>query len=146
MLNADRIVPLLWQGSDPPLGPTVKACGVDVLVLCARERQHSAKHFPGVEVIYAPMDDGEHVPIDLAMRTAQLAATRHIAGKRVLICCLAGLNRSGLVSALTLWYRYGSSGAACVRRVQERRPDALCNPTFTRFLEQLPPRRRLSPQ
>lgn len=139
-MDANRIARRLWQGSHPPYGPTLRQNGVDTLVLCAIEHQDSPERYPGVKVIHAPMDDGAVVPITLAMRTAERVARELRANRRVMIACHAGLNRSGLVSALTLWLVTGASGAACVNRVQAARPEALCNPAFERFLRGLPSR------
>lgn len=56
------------------------------------------------------------------------------AGKRVLIRCQAGLNRSGLVMALVL-IRDGYSAADAIELIRSRRGGAaLCNSTFERWL------------
>jgi protein-tyrosine phosphatase len=56
------------------------------------------------------------------------------AGKRVLIRCQAGLNRSGLVMALVL-IREGYSPEDAVELIRATRGDiALCNNTFGRWL------------
>ena len=56
------------------------------------------------------------------------------AGKRVLIRCQAGLNRSGLVMALVL-IREGYSPASAIELIRARRGSAaLCNSTFERWL------------
>ena len=56
------------------------------------------------------------------------------AGKRVLIRCQAGLNRSGLVMALVL-IREGYSPEDAVELIRATRGDiALCNNTFVRWL------------
>lgn len=55
-------------------------------------------------------------------------------GKRVLIRCQAGWNRSGLVTALVL-LKEGYSPRKAIRMLRERRsPWALCNATFERWI------------
>jgi hypothetical protein len=55
-------------------------------------------------------------------------------GKRVLIRCQAGLNRSGLVLALTL-IKEGFSPEEAIELMREKRgPNAMCNPIFERWL------------
>lgn len=55
-------------------------------------------------------------------------------GKRVLVRCQAGWNRSGLVTALVLM-RDGFSAQEAISLLRERRsPYALCNVTFERWL------------
>lgn len=144
VFDASRITLRLWQGADPPQGSFLRRMNVDVLVLCAFERQHDAKHFPGLVVVHAPMDDGEVVPVDTAMEASRIAAQHHVKGERILVCCHQGLNRSGLVTALTLRRLTGASGRRCVEKVQAARPWALCNDVFKRYLEQLPAARRRS--
>ena len=56
------------------------------------------------------------------------------AGKKVLIRCQAGLNRSGLVMALVLM-RDGHSASDAIELIRSRRGDiALCNRTFEQWL------------
>jgi len=143
VIDADRIIPRLWQGSDPPRGTRLREAGVDVLVLCARENQHMVHEFPGVQVIHAPMDDDVHVPVEEAMAAAAAAARAYRRGKRVMVCCHMGWNRSGLVTALALWMLDGRmSGRAAVAHVQACRDSALSNRSFVAFLSSLAPRRR----
>ena len=55
-------------------------------------------------------------------------------GKKVLIRCQAGLNRSGIVMALVL-IRDGYSPAEAITLMREKRsPAVLCNQQFTRWL------------
>lgn len=144
VFDASRIAPRLWQGADPPQGTFLRRMNVDVLILCAEERQHDPSLFPGLIIVKAPMDDGEVVPVDTAMKAAKAAASLHRAGNRILVCCHAGLNRSGLVTALTLHRLTGASGKRCVEKVQAARPWALCNEVFRQYLERLPAGRRRS--
>jgi hypothetical protein len=67
-------------------------------------------------------------------RAAQWAWQRWKAGDRVLVRCQAGLNRSGLVTALVLM-REGYAPDEAIRLLRERRsPWALCNDEFVRWL------------
>lgn len=59
------------------------------------------------------------------------------AGGRVLTMCNAGRNRSGLLSALIVRELTGLPGAAAMAVVREHRPNAIANPHFERFLEEL---------
>jgi len=67
--------------------------------------------------------------------TAKFAHTEWQSGKRVLIRCQAGLNRSGLVTALVL-IREGFSPEEAISLIREKRsPDALFNRQFVEFLK-----------
>lgn len=60
------------------------------------------------------------------------------AGKKVLIRCQAGLNRSGLIVALVLISEgYDPKDAIDLIRAC-RSPHALCNADFVKYLERLP--------
>lgn len=66
---------------------------------------------------------------------AEWAFTRWQEGKRVLVRCAAGLNRSGLITALVLM-RAGHSADDAVSLIRERRSaDALFNHSFVQYLQ-----------
>ena len=74
--------------------------------------------------------------IDLARlrQAVEFGYNRWKAGDRVLIRCQAGLNRSGLVTALIL-IKDGLSAEAAINLIRENRgPDALFNSNFTNWL------------
>jgi len=123
----------LAQGSAPPPG---QSSGFDVIVLCAVEYQPAAKYFQGSTVVYAPIDDAiptkhELATVNVASKDAYRAYTH---GKRVLITCRMGLNRSGLVMGLVLMQLgYNSMDAiTLIRRARGGR--ALGNPHFREVL------------
>ena len=142
----------LWQGSFP--NGDLQTAGIDLLVLAAEELQpdENAKpgyykgtpddlFFPGVDVILAPNKDEAYFPVSRKM--IALMAAQHVAdavreGKNVLVTCAAGLNRSGLVTALALRELFGKPGEDAVARVRERRPGALTNEIFADFVIRCP--------
>jgi len=145
-LDVSKIAPNLWQGSNPPHGPLLRQAGFDVLVLCAYERQYPSSYFPGMQVLKVPLDDGHVVPKEQAKRAGAEVARLVRAGKKVLVVCNMGVNRSGLVTALALWHLTGLPGSHCLLQVQQNRRapsgmPALCNPVFADFLLFLPARK-----
>jgi hypothetical protein len=129
-VDATKIATRLYQGGAPPTGSAVRDAGFDVLVLCAREYQET--DFPGVELIFCPLVDG---PMTAEVwRTAVWAAYEVAkavrASKRVLVTCVQGRNRSGLVNALALRMLYEMPGAAAVLLVKTVRKNALTNDAF----------------
>lgn len=104
-LDANCVVGTLFQGSFPNPGPFVGQT-FDVLVLCAKELQPMAAAYPKVRVLYCPLDDSGKPMTREEMRrtakTAKLVRTALDLGQRCLVTCAMGLNRSGLVSALSL--------------------------------------------
>lgn len=132
-LDADEIVPGLWQGSLPPTGDLVFSAGFRKLVLCAREYQLPSDDFPGVHVVHAPNDDHHHKPLTREKLQIALDAAHEVAvsvreGSRVLVTCAAGLNRSGLVTALSLHLLFGWAGVQCIAMVRKRRPQSKVHP------------------
>ena len=141
-VESSEIIHNLWQGSQPRTGTRVRDAGFGLLVLCAEEYQPPASEFPGVVVIHAPNQDDSSQPpsrktLYKAAAAAQQAAQAMAEGKKVLCTCYAGINRSGLVTALILRQHLGCSGAEAVRMVQRRRMGALSNEQFVRVLGQL---------
>ena len=59
-------------------------------------------------------------------------------GRTVLVHCKRGRDRSSLLNALVVGAVCGMSGKEAVKYVRERRPNALGNPHFVKYLEQLP--------
>jgi len=140
-MNADRIVPRLWQGSAPK-----GRIPFDVIVLTAEEYQPPSHCFGQSEVVRAPNQDTESLSLGQirgAVRAAKTVADRWKHGKRIVVTCRQGRNRSGLVVALALHLIYGVDGKTAAQIVRERRrgADALTNEAFVGFLERVPGRR-----
>lgn len=152
-LDANEIAPGLWQGSLPVRGLVLKTSGFQTLVICAQELESAVEGYPGVRVHFAPNHDDGVTPFTpeaykVAYEAAELVVADIQAGRRVLVSCMAGLNRSGLVSALALHLLYGWPGARCVDHVRsKRRPRgshqrALSNDAFVEALYELRPRQQ----
>ena len=90
--------------------------------------------------------DGPELPataiLDELVRDVVTAVT---GGRRVLVACAGGRNRSGLVLGLALRELLACSGAEALCLVQSRREDALNNATFAQHLAALPPPPRRQP-
>jgi protein-tyrosine phosphatase len=134
----DEVVPGLFIGPKP--SPGRRRADVDVIVLAAMEYQPPAVLFPGVEVIYAPLDDDSSRAmtaneIATAIKAGRRVARRLRAGRRVLSTCAMGLNRSSLIAALAMSEIYGMSADEIIRRIRRARGMwALSNPNFERLL------------
>jgi len=136
--TADKIHDRLYQGGLPPGGDGLAKSGIDVLVLCAKEWQ-DASQYEGLTVICAPGDDDHRLHrlmrfIDSWKDAAHQVAEHVKAGRTVLVTCMQGLNRSGIVTAMALQEITGMHGEAIVEHVQSRRQDALCNSTFAQYI------------
>lgn len=137
-LDASLIVPNLAIGSVPPRGKLLRDYGVDVLVLAAKEAQPPSSDFPGVRVIHAPYADRFFEPLAPATKRRVVQVAKQVADalkekQNVLVTCLMGLNRSGLIAGLALRF-LGMSGPEAVDQIRLKRAGALSNPTFRRMV------------
>lgn len=138
-LGAHRIHRCLWQGSQPKRGNDLREKGFRALVLAAEEFQPHPNKFPGVRVHHAPLDDhleplsvGEWKKI---VSAANFASSQVRRGRKTLVTCHAGINRSGIITAMTLCMLTGCSGQEAVRQIKSRRPGALRNSSFVHHVE-----------
>jgi protein-tyrosine phosphatase len=108
----------LAQGSMPPQGVHLP---FDVIVLAAMEYQ---PELPGHEVLHVPLDDSGPPPTRHERRlirdNAHRIARRLRAGKRVLVTCRQGKNRSGVLAGLALVH-LGLPGPEAAERIQRLR-------------------------
>lgn len=136
--QANSVYKNLFIGPWPPFGDELANAGIDTLVLCAAENQ-DAESYHGLEVICAPGDDDTRPNrverfAGTWIQAAVDVAKRIRSGKKVLVTCIAGHNRSGFVTAVALHYLTGMSGENCVKLVQQRRMDALNNDAFVEYI------------
>lgn len=129
-LDASNISTRLWVGGAPPFDRDLPE--FDMLVLCAAELQPDRIAFHGT-VVRCPIPDAALSAHD-AMRVAvssRLVAEAISGGRRVLVTCHAGLNRSALVAALALAKLTTMSAAEIIRLIRtNRHPHALHNRHF----------------
>jgi len=120
--------PWLAQGSAPPAHVVIP---FDVIVLAAMEYQNP--ELPGYHVIRVPLDDSGPPPNALDRRrirhTAREIADRVRWRERVLVTCMQGRNRSGVLAGLAIRDLLGIPGAEAARRIRLAR-NGLSNPYF----------------
>lgn len=128
-LTADK---RLAQGSKPPIGVPLP---FDVVVLAAYEYQPV---MPGFHTqLHVPLDDDFEEPVSAIDRARIQSAARSVAnhvraGRRVLVTCHHGRNRSGVIAGLAL-VELGVPGREAFRRIRHLR-DGLTNPHFKRMV------------
>ena len=144
-----EILPGLWQGGTHPHeeydvgvpSHDARPIGTDEFDVVGTFYQYAQPVKWHVMEYRYPFNDGDMTDIDMGF-VMQIALHMHAewkAGKRVLSRCQAGWNRSGLLTALVL-IMDGYSAEAAIDLIRRRRSsDALCNPTFERFLREFTP-------
>jgi len=163
MIEANEITPRLFMGSVPPTGTEVAQSGFSLLVLCALPSEYRHVYssklklqtnpqdirslFPGVRVIVVSLDDNFITKPSKEEQLRAIQAASEVskavrAGQKVLVTCMQGRNRSGLVAALALRDLCGWSGSQAKARVRlKRKLDfgvALMNPIFVHILDRIP--------
>lgn len=135
-IDANEIIQGLYQGSAPPTGFSVNRAGFGALVLGAKEYQPRSSSFPGVVVHRAPLGDHRR-PLSRAEWQRIEKATHFVVsqlreGRPVLVTCVMGLNRSGLINACVVAILSGEDGASAVDLIRSQRHGALFNTSFAR--------------
>lgn len=137
MMDATRVIPNLFIGSAPYPADEALSRNFDHVVLAAREYQPESRLFGQVPVLRIPFDDNPFAYPSLdeqreICKTASQVAQWVSQGRRVLVTCLAGHNRSGLivVTALRKMYPEVSPGIAVDHLRSVRGPRALSNKKF----------------
>jgi Dual specificity phosphatase, catalytic domain len=122
---AGEIVPGVWQSGSPQPGEHWDAV-IDL--------DGSAPPLEGIALyVHWLIEDGPAPERAVLVALADLVNDLRRAGKRVLIHCAGGINRSGLLSAAALM-RDGMSATQAIETVRSRRPGALNNREFVRLL------------
>ena len=140
----DQILPRLFQGGtedDHVIGEAIPADHYrgerrfDLVVTLYADAQPAPW---GVEEIRFGFPDGglTESTIERVLRIALTAHERWSSGERVLIRCQAGVNRSGLVTALVLMLHGMAADEAIVLLRERRSQMVLNNSHFERFLRE----------
>ena len=124
-MDADRIAHNLYLGGAP------RTCGkFDAVVLAAYELQNIPLE---CLVLHAPLDDA--VPTQKEVKTALQAAKAvrllRRQGKKVLVTCAQGINRSALIVALSLMMD-GASASEAIHKIRSRRRGTMMPPLSNR--------------
>jgi hypothetical protein len=133
----------LWQGdrNDVEALATNHDKRINTIVLCAIEFQPDIRS-KRYEVLKHGFDDNPWMREseaqqvkDIADQASNRLARRVRNGRGVLSTCHAGLNRSGLVSALTMMKAEGMEPDEAIRLIRQARgPDALHNQCFINII------------
>jgi protein-tyrosine phosphatase len=137
---ASEIIPGLFQGRCPKTAADLRAYMVEKItasVGLSPGAAMDADFLPGELKMMWPIGDDSWLPSGSIIRAiAAMVSMLLDDGHKVLVCCDAGMNRSGLVVARTLIHR-GMPPERAVALIRERRdPAALSNAAFVKWLLQ----------
>jgi protein-tyrosine phosphatase len=107
---------------------------ITLVVNCSNRKDEEMEDI--VEYVHWPFADSV-VPDETLLIMHTMAIVRHIKARAgaALVQCNAGRNRSGLLSALVVMSLREMTGKQAVAWVRDRRPNALANPDFVKYLE-----------
>jgi dual specificity protein phosphatase-like protein len=138
----DEIIPNLWMGGmyySSSMIPCVPEDQFDVVISMAGKGGLGTRvTYPGVLVHSFFIDDGILGPgeLELVQEAVDLVMGHMVQGRKVLVRCQMGYNRSGLVVALVLRKLSHCTPAEIVDLIRERRSQwALCNEWFVKLIE-----------
>jgi len=107
---------------------------IDLVIFAAAESQ---PRFSNTSYLHVPMQDKAAMSkselkntIAMATKGADAVAEAILDGKHILCTCIAGWNRSGLVSALALKQLLNLPAKQIIGLIQDRRMGSLYNPLF----------------
>ena len=142
----NEVRPNLWMGG-MYYGPHMTACvpedQFDVVISMAGSSQAMRVNHPDVITHSFYIDDGKLGPMELDMvHEAKDLTLKYLdEGKKVLVRCQAGWNRSGLVVAMVLLHLGDHKGACCPRHAigyirKARGENALSNEWFVKYIHE----------
>ncbi|HSN87551.1 MAG TPA: dual specificity protein phosphatase [Thermoanaerobaculia bacterium] len=110
---------------------------ITVVIDLEGELDHGVPTIPNhILYIYFPIYDEDLPDTAKLLAVARMGASLVKSGHRVLSHCGMGFNRSALVAGLILM-DMGMSGPEVVSHLRSKRPGALFNEVFARYLEEL---------
>jgi hypothetical protein len=130
----------LWHGGCPVDFDWVRATGIDLVLDVADADAHPPDGATdGLLYLKCPLVDEGALPDQaLTLGLASLVAGLVRDGRRALVHCTFGRNRSGLMATLVVRELLGLSGAEALAHVRARRRNVANNETFEAWLESLP--------
>lgn len=133
----------IYQGGKKDIRSAIEYSDLDAIVFAAYEFQPKIRA-SRIIPIYAPLDDNfDPSPEDAkyTIKTANEAAEKVAKlvrqGKKVLVSCQAGWNRSGIITALSIKKLTNYKGNEIITLIKLNRRFALSNPAFQTFIRKI---------
>ena len=134
-----EVLPGLWWSGLPDDWVQVRSQVDAVIDLADPGPGPSAEELGELTYVKAPLEDGETLPDQVLLdHLTSLVVDLMRDGRRVLVHCTFGKNRSGLVMALVVREVLGCDGPTALARVREVRENAVNNDAFNDWVSALP--------
>ena len=134
-----EVLPGLWWSGLPDDWVEVREQVDAVIDLSDPGPGPSGEELGELTYVKAPLEDGESLPDQVLLdHLTSLVVELVRDGRRVLVHCTFGKNRSGLIMALVVREVLGCDGATALARVRAVRDNAVNNDLFAEWLSGLP--------
>jgi protein-tyrosine phosphatase len=134
-----EVLPGLWWSGLPDDWAVLRDEVDAVIDLADPGPGPSAEDLGELTYVKAPLEDGETLPEPVLLdHLVGLVVDLVRQGRRVLVHCTFGKNRSGLVMALVVREVLGCDGPTALARVREVRDNAVNNDAFSEWVSSLP--------
>lgn len=114
----------------------LRQLGVDVVVCLVRIPDPDLQGVDGLEYIHAPLSDAAVIDESQTLAIRDLVVRRIFDGHSVLVHCVEGKNRAGLVVSLVVAKLLGVPTSQALDIVRAARPGAVYNVNFERYLRE----------
>ena len=124
--NSREVHPGLWIGAYPTNKSEIKAAGFNLHLDVRGESPPPAGASCEIETFYLPLTDDPSKPLDQDVLARIKTAGKRIAayvrsGRKCLITCMGGFNRSALVAGFVMHELTGKTGDECAAIIREKR-------------------------
>ena len=134
-----EVLPGLWWSGLPDDWAVLRGRVDAVIDLADPGPGPSAEDLGDITYVKAPLEDGETLPEPVLLdHLTGLVVDLVRQGRRVLVHCTFGKNRSGLLMALVVREVLGCDGPTALARVREVRENAVNNDAFNDWVSGLP--------
>jgi predicted protein tyrosine phosphatase len=109
---------------DPPQRPLVRALGIDAVVSLHTPDpgEHASWETLGIRFVAYPTVDWEEISAERFAAVVAAVTSHQESGRRVLLHCIAGLNRAPTFAAALLSLRDAMTPDEAVQRIRQVRP------------------------
>lgn len=129
-----EIIPgMLWQSSSIDSWDNLQTLGINSVIDLEGDQD---KYIPGAGIIYTywPIEDGGLPDLKALDIIVDFGIAQIRLGRKLLVHCAAGINRSSLVDALIVIKMMGMKGNTAVDYIRSHRPGALSNGNFESYI------------
>ena len=134
-----EVLPGLWWSGLPDDWEVLRGQVDAVIDLADPGPGPSAEDLGEITYVKAPLEDGETLPEPVLLdHLTGLVVDLVRQGRRVLVHCTFGKNRSGLVMALVVREVLGCDGPTALAKVRAVRDNAVNNDAFSEWVSSLP--------